>query len=172
VLYDRSWYNRAGVEPVMGFCTPEQTEAFLEHVPTFERMLINDGIALTKFWFSVTRSEQRTRFTIREIDPVRQWKLSPTDLALLGKWDAYTAAKAEIFRRTDTLEAPWTVVRSNDKKRARLGAMRSLLTGFDYTDKDHEVVGQPDPKIVGRPADLPETGDVRLSPTPLSGAGT
>ena len=171
VLYDRSWYNRAGVEPVMGFCTPEQTEAFLEHVPAFERMLINDGIALTKFWFSVTRSEQRTRFTIREIDPVRQWKLSPTDLALLGKWDAYTAAKAEIFRRTDTLEAPWTVVRSNDKKRARLGAMRSLLTRFDYPDKNHEVVVPPDPKIVGRPADIRETDDVRLSPTPLSGAG-
>jgi polyphosphate kinase len=171
VLYDRSWYNRGSVEPVMGFCTPEQTEDFLEQVPNFERMLINDGIALTKFWFSVTRSEQRTRFSIREIDPVRQWKLSPTDLALLGKWDAYTAAKAEIFRRTDTSEAPWTVVRSNDKKRARLGAMRSLLTRFDYPDKNDEIVVPPDPKIVGRPADIRETDDVRLSPTPLSGAG-
>jgi polyphosphate kinase 2 len=171
VLYDRSWYNRGSVEPVMGFCTPEQTQVFLEQVPNFERMLINDGIALTKFWFSVTRSEQRTRFSIREIDPVRQWKLSPTDLALLGKWDAYTAAKAEIFRRTDTSEAPWTVVRSNDKKRARLGAMRSLLTRFDYPDKNHEIVVPPDPKIVGRPADIRETDDVRLSPTPLSGAG-
>jgi polyphosphate kinase 2 len=168
VLYDRSWYNRGSVEPVMGFCTREQTEDFLEQAPAFERMLINDGIALTKFWFSVTRSEQRTRFSIREIDPVRQWKLSRTDLALLERWDAYTAAKAEIFRRTDTSEAPWTVVRSNDKKRARLGAMRSLLTRFDYADKDHEVVGQPDPNIIGRPADLRET-DGPASPTPLSG---
>jgi len=169
VLFDRSWYNRGGVEPVMGFCTPEQTEAFFQQVPTFEQMLINDGISLIKFWFSVTRTEQRTRFSIREIDPVRQWKLSPTDLALLQKWDAYTAAKTEIFRRTDSDEAPWTVVRSNDKKRARLGAMRSLLARFDYPDKDHEIVGQPDPKLVGRPADIPEEGEVRLSPTPLSG---
>ena len=135
-------------------------------------MLINDGISLTKFWFSVTRSEQRTRFSIREIDPVRQWKLSPTDLALLEKWDAYTAAKSRIFNRTDSDEAPWTVVRSNDKKRARLGAMRSLLTRFDYPDKNHEVVVPPDPKLVGRPADIREPGDVRLSPTPLSGAGS
>jgi polyphosphate kinase 2 len=169
VLFDRSWYNRGGVEPVMGFCTPEQTEAFFQQAPTFEQMLINDGISLTKFWFSVTRSEQRTRFSIREIDPVRQWKLSPTDLALLQKWDAYTAAKAEIFRRTDTPHAPWTVVRSNDKKRARVGAMRSLLSRFDYPDKDHEVVGQPDPKIVGGPADLREYEEGQLSPTPLSG---
>ena len=153
----------------MGFCTPEQTEAFFQQVPAFEQMLINDGISLTKFWFSVTRSEQRTRFSIREIDPVRQWKLSPTDLALLQKWDAYTAAKVEIFRRTDTPHAPWTVVRSNDKKRARLGAMRSLLSRFDYPDKDHEIVGQPDPQIVGGPADLREYDETtQLSPTPLS----
>jgi polyphosphate kinase len=168
VLFDRSWYNRAGVEPVMGFCTPAQTEAFLQQVPVFERMLISDGIALTKFYFSVTRGEQHTRFAIREIDPVRQWKLSETDLALLGKWDAYTAAKLVMFRRTDTPHAPWTVVKSNDKKRARLGAMRSLLARFDYTGKDHAAVGTADPLIVGRPGDLNETDGAGYSPTPLA----
>jgi polyphosphate kinase 2 len=156
IFFDRSWYNRAGVEPVMGFCTPEQTEQFLQHVPVFEQLLIDDGIALIKFWFSVTRGEQRTRFAIREIDPVRQWKLSPTDIALLGKWDAYTAAKDTIFRRTHSEHAPWTVVKSNDKKRARLEAMRTLLAGFDYADKDHQVVGTPDPLLVGGPANLRE----------------
>ncbi|HLX48760.1 MAG TPA: polyphosphate kinase 2 [Streptosporangiaceae bacterium] len=168
VLFDRSWYNRASVEPVMGFCTPEQTEEFLRQAPVFERMLVDDGISLTKFWFSVTRGEQRTRFAIREIDPVRQWKLSETDIALLGKWDAYTAAKVAIFRCTDTPEAPWTVVKSNDKKRARLEAMRSLLAGFDYEGKDHSIAGQPDPKLVGRPANLGEYDDDELSPTPLA----
>jgi polyphosphate kinase 2 len=156
VFFDRSWYNRAGVEPVMGFCTPDQTEAFLRHVPVFEQLLIDDGVALTKFWFSVTRGEQRTRFAIREIDPVRQWKLSPTDLALLDKWDAYTEAKNTIFGRTHSEHAPWTVVKSNDKKRARLEAMRSLLVKFSYDDKDEDVVGQPDPLIVGAPLTLRE----------------
>jgi polyphosphate kinase 2 len=156
VFFDRSWYNRAGVEQVMGFATPQQVEVFLEHVPVFERMLVDDGIALTKFWFSVTRGEQRTRFAIREIDPVRQWKLSPTDIALLDKWDAYTAAKVTIFSRTHTDRAPWTVVKSNDKKRARLEAMRSLLVQFDYDDKDHAVVGAPDPLLVGAPEHLRE----------------
>jgi len=141
VLFDRSWYNRAGVEPVMGFCTPEQTDQFLAAVPVFEQMLVDEGISLTKFWFSVTRGEQRTRFAIREIDPVRQWKLSPTDIALLDKWDDYTAAKNEIFRRSHSAHAPWTVVKSNDKKRARLAAIRSLLVQFDYEDKDHEYAG-------------------------------
>jgi polyphosphate kinase len=168
VLFDRSWYNRGSVEPVMGFCTPEQTEEFLRQAPVFERMLVNDGISLTKFWFSVTRGEQRTRFAIREIDPVRQWKLSKTDIALLGKWDAYTTAKVGIFRCTDTAEAPWTVVKSNDKKRARLEAMRCLLAGFDYEGKDHSIVRQPDPKLVGRPANLGEYDGGELSPTPLA----
>jgi len=140
----------------MGFCTPDQTEAFLHHVPVFEQLLIDDGIALTKFWFSVTRGEQRTRFAIREIDPVRQWKLSPTDLALLDKWDAYTEAKNTIFSRTHSEHAPWTVVKSNDKKRARLEAMRSLLGTFSYDDKDEAVVGKPDPLIVGAPLTLRE----------------
>jgi polyphosphate kinase len=169
VLFDRSWYNRAGIERVMGFCTPQQTEAFLQQAPVFERLLVEDGIALTKFWFSVTPGEQRTRFMIRKIDPVRQWKLSTTDLAMLDKWDAYTEAKVRIFRRTDTPEAPWTVVKSNDKKRARLEAMRSLLAGFDYEGKDHETVGRPDPLIVGAPDILQEyEGGEDLSPTPIS----
>jgi polyphosphate kinase 2 len=150
-FFDRSWYNRAGVEPVMGFCTPEQTESFLQYAPVFEQLLIADGIALTKFWFSVTRGEQRTRFAIREIDPVRQWKLSPTDIALLDKWDAYTQAKDTIFSRTHSEHASWTVVKSNDKKRARLEAIRSLLVKFDYDGKDDEIVGKPDPLIVGTP---------------------
>jgi polyphosphate kinase len=150
VLFDRSWYNRAGVERVMGFCTPEQHKEFVRQAPIFEEMLVRDGISLTKFWFSVSPSEQRTRFTIRQIDPVRQWKLSPMDLQSLDKWDDYTAAKEDMFALTDTEVAPWTVVRSNDKKRARVNAMRHILGKFDYDDKDHEVVGEADPLIVGR----------------------
>jgi polyphosphate kinase 2 (PPK2 family) len=150
VLFDRSWYNRAGVERVMGFCTPDQHQEFVSQVPLFEQMLVNDGISLTKLWFSVTQSEQRTRFTIRQVDPVRQWKLSPTDLASLDKWESYTAAKEDMFELTDTDTAPWTVVKSNDKKRARVNAMRHVLSKFDYDNKDHEVVGRPDPLIVGR----------------------
>ncbi|WP_102145276.1 polyphosphate kinase 2 [Mycobacterium hubeiense] len=150
VLFDRSWYNRAGVERVMGFCTPRQHAEFIRQVPLFEQMLVNDGISLTKLWFSVSPAEQRTRFTIRQVDPVRQWKLSPTDLASLDKWDEYTAAKEDMFAWTDTEVAPWTVVKSNDKKRARVNAMRFVLSKFDYDDKDHEVVGKPDPLIVGR----------------------
>jgi polyphosphate kinase 2 len=150
VLFDRSWYNRAGVEKVMGFCTPEQHAEFLQQAPLFERMLVNDGISLTKFWFSVSPAEQRTRFAIRLVDPVRQWKFSPTDVKSLDKWDDYTAAKEEMFAATDTDAAPWIVVKSNDKKRARINAMRYLLARFDYDDKDADVVGEPDPLIVGR----------------------
>ena len=150
VLFDRSWYNRAGVERVMGYCTPKQHAEFIRQAPLFEQMLVNDGISLTKLWFSVTQNEQRTRFTIRQVDPVRQWKLSPTDLASLDKWDGYTAAKEDMFAWTDTETAPWTVVKSNDKKRARINAMRHVLSKFDYDNKDHDVVGQPDPLIVGR----------------------
>ncbi|MFE1500126.1 polyphosphate kinase 2, partial [Streptomyces albidoflavus] len=124
VFFDRSWYNRAGVERVMGFCTDEEYELFLHQCPLFERMLVEDGIHLVKFWFSVSRSEQRTRFAIRQVDPVRQWKLSPTDLASLDRWDDYTTAKVAMFRETDTEHAPWTVVKSNDKRRGRLEAMR------------------------------------------------
>src|ERR1700712_4091040 len=158
-LFDRSWYTRAGVERVMGFCTPEQYEQFLAQAPIFEDLLLDDRFSLTKFWFSVSPSEQRTRFLIRQIDPVRQWKLSPMDLASLDKWDEYTAAKEAMFRSTDTDRAPWTVVKSNDKKRARLEAMRYVLADVDYDDKDTSIVRRPDPLIVGRAADLYETGE-------------
>jgi polyphosphate kinase 2 len=168
VMFDRSWYNRAGVEKVMGFCTDEQYETFFHEVNHYEKLLVDDGIALTKFWFSVTPGEQHTRFAIRQIDPVRQWKLSPTDIALLNKWNAYTSAKVTMFERTHTDVAPWTVIRSNDKKRARLEAMRSLLSGIDYDRKDPDVVGRPDPLIVGAPADMREMDPGLLSPTPLA----
>jgi polyphosphate kinase len=154
VFFDRSWYNRAGVERVMGFCSQEQYNEFYRQAPLFENMLVTEGIHLTKFWFSVTPSEQRTRFTIRQIDPVRQWKLSPMDLASLDKWDAYTEAKEAMFLATDTEDAPWTIVKSNDKKRARINAMRYVLGQFDYPGKDEQIVGQPDPLIVGRARDL------------------
>jgi len=170
VFFDRSWYNRAGVEKVMGFCTDEEHETFLQQAPDFERLLVGDGISLTKFWFSVTPSEQHTRFAIRQIDPVRQWKLSPTDIALLDKWNAYTEAKVTMFERTHTPEAPWTVIKSNDKKRARLAAMRSLLVGIDYDRKDPGIVGEPDPLLVGAPADMRELDPGKLSPTPITGA--
>jgi len=168
VLFDRSWYNRAGVEKVMGFCTDEEHETFLRQAPQFERLLVDEGISLTKFWFSVTPGEQHTRFAIRQIDPVRQWKLSPTDIALLDKWNDYTSAKVTMFERTHTEQAPWTVIKSNDKKRARLAAMRSLLVGIDYDRKDPGIVGQPDPLLVGAPADMRELDPHRLSPTPIT----
>ena len=150
VLFDRSWYNRAGVEKVMGFCTPEQHNEFLQQAPLFEEMVVNNGINLTKFWFSVSPAEQRTRFAIRLVDPVRQWKFSPMDMESVNRWDDYTESKEEMFNATDTDVAPWIVVKSNDKKRARINAMRHLLAKCDYDDKDHEVVGEPDPLIVGR----------------------
>jgi polyphosphate kinase len=153
VLFDRSWYNRAGVERVMGFSSDEQYTTFMNQVPLFEKMLVDDGIHLTKFWFSVTQSEQRTRFAIRQIDPVRRWKLSPMDLESLDRWEDYTAAKEAMFLHTDTDHAPWTTIRSNDKKRARLNAMRYFLSKFEYEGKDHEVVGIPDPLIVRRGRD-------------------
>ncbi|MBT2427408.1 polyphosphate kinase 2 [Streptomyces sp. ISL-112] len=170
VFFDRSWYNRAGVERVMEFCTPEQHAHFLKQAPQFERMLVDDGVLLVKFWFSVSRNEQRTRFAIRQVDPVRQWKLSPTDLASLDLWDDYTAAKVDMFRATDTAHAPWTVVKSNDKKRGRLEAMRSLLWRFDYDSRDDKAVGTPDPLIIGPADTLLEPGEERsdLSPTPLA----
>jgi polyphosphate kinase 2 len=154
VMFDRSWYNRAGVERVMGFCSNGQYDEFIRQAPTFEKMLVDDGLHLIKFWFSVTASEQRTRFAIRQVDPVRQWKLSPMDLQSLDKWDAYTRAKETMFARTDTSVAPWTVVKSNDKKRARVESMRHVLAQFDYDNKDHELVARPDPLIVGPAAEL------------------
>lgn len=159
VLFDRSWYNRAGVERAMGFCSENQVEHFLEQTPHFERLLVEEGIDLVKFWFSVSAAEQFTRFLIRRIDPVRQWKLSPMDLESLDKWDKYTEAKKEMFLKTDTDHAPWTVVKSNDKKRARLQAMRHVLNLFDYKGKDHELIGSPDPRIVGRAANVITHGE-------------
>jgi polyphosphate kinase len=153
VLFDRSWYNRAGVERVMGFASAPEYEQYMAQAPLFERMLVDSGISLTKFWFSVTQSEQRTRFIIRQVDPVRQWKLSPIDLESLDKWQEYTDAKEAMIRRTDTEWAPWTTIRSNDKKRARVNAMRHFLSLFEYAGKDHTVVGQPDPLIVQRGID-------------------
>ena len=150
VLFDRSWYNRAGVERVMGFASDEEYEQFFRQVPVFEQMLVDSGISVTKFWFSVTQSEQRTRFIIRQVDPVRQWKLSPMDLQSLDKWDAYTDAKERMLLHTDTEHAPWMTIKSNDKKRARLEAMRYFLSRFDYPGKDEAVVGVPDPRLVMR----------------------
>ncbi|TNM59820.1 polyphosphate kinase 2 [Streptomyces sp. NP160] len=158
-LFDRSWYNRAGVERVMGFCTREEYEQFYRQAPELERMLVRSGITLVKFWFSVSQAEQRTRFAIRQIDPVRQWKLSPMDLASLDRWDDYTAAKEAMFLATDTDDAPWTVVKSNDKKRARLEAMRHVLRQLDYDGKDVELVGEADPLVLGPARDLFETGE-------------
>jgi polyphosphate kinase 2 len=159
VLFDRSWYNRAGVERVMGYCTEAQYRRFLIQVPEIERMLTDDGIHLFKFWFSVSQTEQQTRFLIRQIDPVRQWKLSTTDLASLDKWDAYTEAKEAMFFYTDRDIAPWTVVKSNDKKRGRLEAMRHVLARFDYTDRDDEVLGLPDRLLIGPAAQVFEHGE-------------
>ncbi len=155
VMFDRSWYTRAVVDRVMGYCSNEQYLEFLRHVPEFERSLEASDMTVIKLWFSVSRKEQVTRFTIRRIDPVRQWKLSPSDLASLDRWHEFTAAKEAMFRRTDTAEVPWTVVRSNDKKRGRVEAMRSVLARFDYPDKDVDVVGVPDPLIVGSPGLVP-----------------
>jgi polyphosphate kinase len=149
VMFDRSWYNRAGVERVMGFCTPREYLEFMRQAPELERMLVRSGIHLFKFWFSVSRAEQRTRFSVRSTDPVRQWKLSPMDVQSLDKWDDYTEAKEAMFFYTDTADAPWTVVKSNDKKRARIEAMRHVLSTLDYSGKDTDVVGVPDPLIVG-----------------------
>ena len=150
VMFDRSWYNRAGVERVMGFCTDEEYRTFMAQAPVFERMLVESGVTVTKFWFSVTQEEQRTRFALRQIDPVRRWKLSPMDLESLDRWDDYTAAKEAMLERTDKKYAPWRTVKSNDKKRARLNAMRAFLHQFDYEGKDHDVVRAPDSKIVRR----------------------
>jgi polyphosphate kinase 2 len=159
VLFDRSWYNRAGVERVMGFCTAEEYLEFMREAPEFERMLVRSGTHLIKLWFSVSQHEQRTRFLIRQVDPVRQWKLSPMDLASLDKWDEYTEAKEAMFFYTDTADAPWTVVKSNDKKRARLEAMRHVLNRFPYEGKDPDVVHPADPLIVGSAADVFEHGE-------------
>ncbi|MCF6292386.1 MAG: polyphosphate kinase 2 [Robiginitomaculum sp.] len=149
VLFDRSWYNRAGVERVMNFCEPAEYLEFMRQVPDLERMLVRSGVQIFKFWFSVTRDEQLRRFKSREFDPLKQWKLSPIDRASLNKWDDYTEAKEAMFFYTDTADAPWTVIKSNDKKRARLECMKHILSSLPYPNKDKHLVRGPDPLIVG-----------------------
>ncbi len=168
VLFDRSWYNRAGVERVMGFCSATEYLEFLRQAPEVERMLVRSGIRLFKLWFSVSRGEQLRRFKAREHDPLKQWKLSPIDLASLDKWDDYTEAKEAMFFHTDTADAPWTVIKSDDKKRARINAMRFLLSQMPYPNKDHEVVGEPDPLIVGSASDIYEEGEHTMASVPSS----
>ena len=153
MLFDRSWYNRAGVEKVMGFCSSEEYSQFLRHAPLFEEMLVESGFSLTKLWFSVTQQEQRTRFAIRQIDPVRRWKLSPMDIDSLDRWDDYTKAKEAMLLTTDTDYASWTAIKSNDKKRARINAMRFFLNQFDYDDKNLDIVYAADPLLVQRGRD-------------------
>lgn len=148
VLFDRSWYNRAGVERVMGFCSPEDYLEFMRETPELERMLTRSGITLFKYWFSVTQDEQKRRFEARESEPLKKWKLSPIDKVSLGKWDDYTEAKEAMFFYTDTADAPWTVIKSKDKKRARLNCMQHFLHNLDYPGKDLDIVTPPDPLIV------------------------
>ncbi len=156
VLFDRSWYNRAGVERVMGFCSEDEYREFMRQTPELEKDLIRSGLYLIKFWFSVSREEQRRRFKEREVHPLKQWKLSPIDLASLDKWDDYTQAKEAMFFHTDTAESPWIVVKSDCKKRARLNAMRHVLHRLPYTSKQAEHIGPVDPLLVGRAQSLYE----------------
>ena len=164
VLFDRSWYNRAGVERVMGFCTDDEYLEFMRQAPEFERNLVRSGLHLIKFWFSVSRREQRRRFRERKSHPLKQWKLSPVDLASLDKWDDYTKAKESMFFYTDTADSPWTVIKSDCKKRARLNAMRYVLHKLPYTSKDIERIGPIDPLLVGRAQVVYERGEKRVSP--------
>ena len=164
VLMDRSWYNRAGVERVMGFCTDDEYQEFMRQAPDFERHLARSGIHLIKFWFSVSRKEQRRRFREREVHPLKQWKLSPIDMASLDKWDEYTRAKEAMFFHTDTADAPWTVIKSDCKKRARVNAMRYVLHKLPYANRDPEAVGTVDPLLVGRAHVVYERGEQRLGP--------
>lgn len=159
VFYDRSWYNRAGVERVMGFCSPSEYLEFMRQTPEYERMLTRSGIRLYKYWFSVTREEQKRRFDSRKDDPLKRWKLSPVDVASLSKWDDYTEAKEAMFFYTDTADAPWTIIKSNDKKRARLECMRHFLNSIEYPDKDHELARAPDPLIVGHASQVIHNAD-------------
>jgi polyphosphate kinase len=159
VLFDRSWYNRAGVERVMGFCTDDEYQEFMRQAPQFERQLVRSGVHLIKFWFSVSREEQRRRFKERKAHPLKQWKLSPIDVASLDKWEDYTKAKEAMFFETDTADAPWTVIKSDCKKRARLNAMRYLLQKLPYTNKDPKNIGTLDSLIVGRAHVVYERGE-------------
>ena len=159
VMFDRSWYNRAGVERVMGFCNEHEYQEFMRQAPDFERHLVRSGTHLIKFWFSVSRKEQRRRFKEREAHPLKQWKLSPIDMASLDKWDQYTKAKEAMFFETDTADAPWTVIKSDCKKRARLNAMRYILHKLPYSNKDVKQIGSLDPLLVGRAHVVYERGE-------------
>jgi len=152
VLFDRSWYNRAGVERVMGFCSPNEYLEFMRQVPEIERMMVRSGILLFKYWFSVSREEQLRRFRSREAEPLKKWKLSPIDRESLNKWDDYTDAKEAMFFYCDTADAPWTVIKSDDKKRARLNCMKHFLSTLPYPKKNRDVVDAPDPLLVGSSA--------------------
>ena len=163
VLFDRSWYNRSGVERVMGFCSDAEYDEFLRQTPEFERQLVRSGVHLFKFWFSVSRDEQRRRFKERQAHPLKQWKLSPIDMASLDKWDDYTRAKEAMFVHCDTSDSPWTVIKSDCKKRARLNAMRFVLHRMPYTRRDLADVRPVDPLIVGRPSLVPSVGDDQLA---------
>ncbi len=164
VMFDRSWYNRAGVERVMGFCSDHEYEEFMRQAPEFERHLVRSGLHLIKFWFSVSRKEQHRRFREREAHPLKQWKLSPVDKASLNKWEDYTRAKEAMFFATDTADAPWTVIKSDCKKRARINAMRYVLHKLPYTNKDPLHIGAIDPLLVGRAHVVYERGERRMGP--------
>jgi polyphosphate kinase 2 len=154
VLFDRSWYNRAGVERVMGFCSEDQLADFLREAPQYEGMLVRDGVHLFKFYLDIGREMQWKRFHRRRHDPLRSWKITGIDLGAIGKWDAYTKAKEEMFRFTHTATSPWTVIRANDKRRTRLEAIRFVLAAMTYDGKDKKAVGEPDAKIVGSGPDF------------------
>ncbi len=147
-MFDRSWYNRAGVEKVMGFCTPQEHALFLRQVPAFEQSLVSSGIMLFKMWFTVSQGRQKLRFDDRRKDPLKQWKISPIDEVSVAKYNEYTKARNEMLLATDTLLAPWTIINSNEKRRARLGAIQSVLHALDYEHKNHDIVGEPDPRVV------------------------
>ncbi len=167
VMFDRSWYNRAGVEKVMGFCTAAEYLEFMRQAPEVERMLVREGIYFFKLWFSVSREEQFRRFQKRKKDPLKQWKLSPIDMASLDKWDDYTEAKEAMFFYTDTADAPWTVIKSDDKKRARINAMRHVLANIPYPNKNPDIVIPPDHLIVGPASVIYEEGE-EVSDTTIS----
>ena len=160
VFFDRSWYNRAGVEKVMDFCTEREYMDFVSHVPSFEKMILDSGIILFKFWFSVSREEQLRRFLGRIMDPLKRWKISPMDIASLNRWQTYTEAKESMFFFTDTPDTPWTVIRSDCKKRARINAMRFVLSQLPYDGKDEGIVGTADAKIIGRADEIYEPDEL------------
>jgi polyphosphate kinase 2 len=154
VTFDRSWYNRAGVEPVMGFCTPQQHELFLEETPNFEKGIVADGIRFYKFWLAIGRETQLKRFHDRRHSPLKNWKFSPVDIAGIEKWDAYTKARDQMFERTHSGHTPWTVVLANDKRRARLAVIRRLLLTIPYEGRNTEVIGEEDPAIISEPTEM------------------